>query len=439
MEKKYSNESINRLGNRIRKERSDITEPTLNELQEYRVSHNQALSDVFKTLCEITKSYHSNDIVTFRIKRFESIIGKLSREPKMKFSRMWDIAGCRCILRSNKDVYRIKEEIGKVYNIRSGRDYILEPKESGYKALHLYVDVPEYKRVIEIQLRNKQDHNWATLVEITDLLFDSRLKEYQENRTLYRFHFLLSKFQSLDLKEKNEVARIINKYDYFETLSNVFSKNYVSVRLQWLSQESKSGQNYYLIETKKDKRPKIQSFSSFEDAEQKYFSEYKSQKNANIVLTYLPNPCYKQISLAYSNYILTYHSFLDECYDILESLISDALKTKKYITFSRIYNLYNKLAYVTVQNLNKEIRGIKITDSDNVPPVSSKRKKEWIKDIKSALAKMRNRTIRFREEFRRNYPNTYFGQLIVYMVIKKNQRKYNKIIDTNNREKNQAH
>ena len=53
----------------------------------------------------------------------------------------------------------------------------------------------ESKKVIEIQIRSLEQHNWATLVEISDLLFQSKLKEFNDKKCpdLYEFHRILAK------------------------------------------------------------------------------------------------------------------------------------------------------------------------------------------------------------------------------------------------------
>jgi hypothetical protein len=121
---------------------------------------------------------------------------------------------------------------------------------------------------------------------------------------------------------------VIKEYRYFERLSEVFSRNYLKVRKQWAEKETKSNHKFLLIEANKDDVPRIDSFYSFQEAEENYFNIYKTRQNANVVLTHLQNINYSQISIAYSNYILTFHSFLFECLEILESLIVDTLKTK---------------------------------------------------------------------------------------------------------------
>jgi putative GTP pyrophosphokinase len=187
---------------------------------------------------------------------------------------MWDIGGCRCILRNNGDVYKLKELILKseAIEIVKEYDYIYEPQKDGYKSLHIFVKFKSSNQIIEIQIRNKADHNWATLVEISDLLFDSKLKEYGEDKKLLRFHYLLSIINTLSTKEKYEISSILKEYNYFKKLSEVFSRNYLQVRKQWFDIESQNNHKFFLIETQKDDIPKISSFKSFYEAEMTYFN-----------------------------------------------------------------------------------------------------------------------------------------------------------------------
>lgn len=214
---KFTQGDIKRLGNSVRKQKGKVNYNTLEKLQEYRLSHKKSLAEVFNILCSKSKTVRNNSIVTCRIKRFESIITKLDRFPKMQFSRMWDIAGCRCILKTKNDVYKLRKILFSSLNVRKEYDYIKEPRDSGYRAIHLYID-SKFGKVVEIQLRTQMNHNWATLVEITDLLFDSELKEYGKNPDLYRFHQLLSNSFDLDLRDKFEIFDIESKFSFIYTL-----------------------------------------------------------------------------------------------------------------------------------------------------------------------------------------------------------------------------
>lgn len=433
-----TNGEINRLGDKIRAEyiSDSLCEKTLNELQTYRTSHKDSLAKVFNALCNINRKMGKQNIVTYRIKRFESIIGKLYRFPKMDFSRMWDIGGCRCIVNNNEEVYRLKELIEKsdILEIRTQNDHIEKPKPDGYKSLHLYIYLKtDPNKVIELQIRNKEDHNWATLVEITDLLFDAKLKEYGKNKELLRFHFLLSKRFELSTEEKKEIAKTIKKYKYFEKLSNVFSRNYIQIRKQWLNIESKNNHNYFLIETKKDQVPKITSYKKFDEAEENYFSIYKNNENANVVLTHLQKPNYEYISIAYSNYILTFHSFLDDSYEIFERLIEKTLVNKKYLEFIKYFTLYNEIVYNHVKNLMSEVfevYQISKRNSSNIRNYKLKPKeKDWVEDINSQVRKRQDKQKRIQVSMRQNIPKGgTIGNYIFTFITKRIARKYNKRI-----------
>jgi ppGpp synthetase/RelA/SpoT-type nucleotidyltranferase len=425
--------AIDRLGDKIREESVAISDITLSELQNYRISHKETLSQVFNTLCKLSRKIHASSIVTFRIKRFESIIGKLERYQDMRFSRMWDIAGCRCIVRNNNDVYKFKKLIEEDIELEIVKeyDYIKIPQENGYKSLHLFIKIRSSQTIIELQIRNVKDHNWATLVEITDLLYDSRLKEYGENKELLRFHYLLSKVEDLQINEKYEISKIINEYKYFEKLSETFSKNYLKVRKKWFELESQSDHKYFLIETTKTDVPNIESFSNFQDAEDRYFNVYKTRQNANIVLTHLPNANYNQISIAYSNYILTFHTFISESFDIMESLIIESLQNRKYIAFFKNYKLYQELLFNHIKNMLTEIVEIQEFSSNKKSKKNNhkKKEKEWILDIRKHAENNQNRSKNLQKEFNRNMPQTIFGKFMINQITKRIGNGYRKKIE----------
>ncbi|PQJ80439.1 RelA/SpoT domain-containing protein [Polaribacter porphyrae] len=325
---------VNRLGDIIRKEYPDVTNQTKKQIQEHRVSFKEITNKTFNDLSLLCRRVNKNAIITYRLKRIETIIGKLQRlDKKQKFSRMWDISGCRCIVDNDREVYRLEKLINKHFSVRKTNDYINDPQPSGYKSLHIYIEDDKKDKIVEIQIRNRVDHNWATLVEITDLLFDSELKEKGKDKKLQNFLYLLSKKKSLKFEDKEYVASIVKKYKYFEKLSNVFTRNYLKVRNRWFELEAMYNHKFFLIETRKNEIPKIDSFLLFNKAESEYFKRYLQNEESNIVLTHLLKPTYKNMSSAYSNYILTVHSVLDDIITILQELILESVKSKKTFSF----------------------------------------------------------------------------------------------------------
>lgn len=101
--------------------------------------------------------------VTQRLKKRDTIIDKLHRFENMKLTQMHDIGGVRATLPSLACVSAVSRRLRKNWTIARTRDYIAEPKTSGYRAFHL--DVVRGGVVIEVQLRTVRQHAWANQVE----------------------------------------------------------------------------------------------------------------------------------------------------------------------------------------------------------------------------------------------------------------------------------
>ena len=120
--------------------------------------------------------YNPIEHIKTRIKTPESIVKKLRRygyeisiENMVKYIN--DIAGVRLICSFTSDIYRLAEMIGNQSDLKvlSIKDYIKNPKPSGYRSLHLIVQVPiflqnEKKMVnVEVQFRTIAMDFWASL------------------------------------------------------------------------------------------------------------------------------------------------------------------------------------------------------------------------------------------------------------------------------------
>lgn len=101
--------------------------------------------------------------VTQRLKRRVTILDKLRREPRMNLTQMGDIGGVRAIVGSIDEIYAVSRALRKNWEVERTRDYIKEPKESGYRAVHHIVI--RKKRRIEVQLRTPRQDAWANAVE----------------------------------------------------------------------------------------------------------------------------------------------------------------------------------------------------------------------------------------------------------------------------------
>lgn len=101
--------------------------------------------------------------VTQRLKRTSTIGDKLARESTMDVTQMQDIGGVRARLPSVEHVYALSRRLIKSWTVHRTRDYIAEPKSSGYRALHHIVR--RDGRLIEVQLRTVIQDAWANQIE----------------------------------------------------------------------------------------------------------------------------------------------------------------------------------------------------------------------------------------------------------------------------------
>ncbi len=108
---------------------------------------------------------HGRPQVTQRLKKMPTIIYKLQRHPTMRLSSMQDIGGLRAILANQEQADDVAARLRKNWRNRLAAeyDYVREPKESGYRAIHLVV-VQDGRR-LEIQLRTPWQDMWAQSAE----------------------------------------------------------------------------------------------------------------------------------------------------------------------------------------------------------------------------------------------------------------------------------
>lgn len=112
--------------------------------------------------------------VEHRIKKEESIERKLIKKGyevtfENALDKLNDIVGIRVVCLYSDDVYKIAELLKqqKDFYLIKEKDYIKNPKKSGYQSFHLIIEVPvTYKEVterqrVEIQIRTVAMDFWA--------------------------------------------------------------------------------------------------------------------------------------------------------------------------------------------------------------------------------------------------------------------------------------
>ena len=113
---------------------------------------------------------------TGRVKGYDSVCKKLSKkglelDREIALEKINDLIGVRAICSYVDDIYRVADLLEKQKDIRivKVKDYIKQPKKSGYQSLHMILDVAiafqqetQWIRV-ELQLRTAAMDYWANL------------------------------------------------------------------------------------------------------------------------------------------------------------------------------------------------------------------------------------------------------------------------------------
>lgn len=171
-------------------------------INNWRSAHAYPLNTFQITLRTKARKIEREAIVAQRSKRLESIHKKLLGKPSMRMTQMQDIAGCRAVFTKLKDVYKLVSEYKSSrfdHKFRNEKDYISSPKPDGYRCYHL---VYEYRGTrpettvysglrVEVQIRSKMQHAWATAVEAVGIFTKQALKSNQGSQDWLRFFSLM--------------------------------------------------------------------------------------------------------------------------------------------------------------------------------------------------------------------------------------------------------
>ena len=135
--------------------------------------------------------YNPIEHIKSRLKTPESIVNKLKRRGyEVTIANMVkhvnDIAGVRIICSFTSDIYRIADMMARQNDISvlSIKDYIKNPKDSGYKSFHMIVSVPIFlsygtmETKVEIQIRTVAMDFWASLEHKINYKYDGTVPEH---------------------------------------------------------------------------------------------------------------------------------------------------------------------------------------------------------------------------------------------------------------------
>lgn len=155
---------------------------SLRDLAQFRQIYSAALNEIHTKFLNLDQefkvTYEHNPIhhIEKRLKSLDSLIEKMERlniplTLQNAENHIHDIAGVRVICNYLEDLYIMERLLISQNDVKvlQREDYIKQPKESGYRSLHLIVTIPVYlskgsiQVPVEIQFRTVAMDMWASL------------------------------------------------------------------------------------------------------------------------------------------------------------------------------------------------------------------------------------------------------------------------------------
>jgi ppGpp synthetase/RelA/SpoT-type nucleotidyltranferase len=298
-------------------------------LSYWRSSHEESLELAFSLTQKITRKIDVKAVYAKRLKRTPSIVRKLRFVSKdnMKLKTMHDIGGCRIIVTSTKALYKVIAELKKQPEfLKEGggvrcRDYLSTAKKTGYRSYHLigkFKNSTGQLRLIEIQVRTKLQHDWATTLEIVELFTGQALKS-NGGDVVWRLFF----------KGISEILTNMERIPKFTRLSEV---DKYSQFTHYVSQRPK------LLES----CTQVVSMSRTISAHQMLHSFTESLKFSHEILKQKPETSYMLLQINLSDMELTCTDFKQEQVTLAEQEYTKAekkfLDSPQNVTVALIYS-----------------------------------------------------------------------------------------------------
>ena len=304
----------------------------------WRTIHSSVIADFHNEIKAKVDEVNANSLIVQRLKRSQSIIFKLNRIDGMKLSRMQDIAGVRVILDNISEVYSLAEKLQVPdfkHEFKNAKDYIHEPKESGYRGIHLIYkfsspENPETDGLfIEVQLRTKLQHTWATAVETMSTFLGTHLK-FDQGQPKWLKYFALTS-SAFSFFEKTPSVPQYNKLTELETLQMaLYEYNYYkideslsaySMAVDIICTKIDSSKKYHIVTLDTENiSVTIESYDPerIVEANQRYTEIEKNSVNEQSVL--VSTETIQALQDGFPNYFLDIEAFLVQMQKIKERL-----------------------------------------------------------------------------------------------------------------------
>lgn len=334
---KFSKKQIDRAGKIIVSPDSTVLQEmeALEVLNNWRSSHAYPLQVIASNL----RRKNPNAIVVQRLKRLDSITGKLKRFPEMSLYRMQDLGGCRVILDDVKDVYESVRnyKYSRIRHIlKREDDYIIHPKASGYRSYHMVYqfhsdtkDTYNKNMLVEIQFRTQYQHIWATALETMGVYTKTALKASIGDKDILRFFTLVSSVFAIGESTPtcpgtpDNYKDLVSEIKEIDKCLNIVSRlSALSVAIKYTNEKYNNNKEkgYYLLRLDFEKKLlNVNAFSPMQiELATKTYNQIESINNPNIDSVLVSATSFDVLKAAYPNYFTDISQFVDIMREILK-------------------------------------------------------------------------------------------------------------------------
>ncbi len=332
------NKQLNKAGNIIRNGTEEEQERAIITLNEWRANHMLPLRSIRAMVDRRLNKLVINSTIVQRLKRMSSIISKIKRFPDMAVSRMQDVGGIRIIVDNISDartVHKVLTTNSSHEVVIPAKDYIEKPKSDGYRGIHQVFryqsdndDINNMR--IEVQIRTKLQHAWATSVETLGVIEKISYKTGEGTSEKRSFFILASAL--LALEENSNVPEEyegVSKENLIRELKIIEGRSHILTKLKGLSALNPelrlqgSGEIFYVLllsaGENNDFQIKVIPFDDEEQAVIHYDSLERLTRGdpvKSVVLVKSQN--LSELKKAYPNYFLDAALFVDTITGIIK-------------------------------------------------------------------------------------------------------------------------
>lgn len=329
----FSRKQVSRAGATLLDANASADEKlaALDLLSHWRSCHAYPVNTFQATLRARLKNICPTALVAQRLKRTPSIIKKLQLNPGMQMARMQDIGGLRAVVDNLSQVTRLADLYRQAklsHELVDSDDYIATPKSSGYRSIHIIYRYknptnPVYDGLcLELQIRTKLQHAWATAVETIGTFLNQALKSSEgPEEWLEYFKLAGAAFAILEKcpvpaqfegwTQQEVYSRLLAETDRLEVRRKL---NAFAIATNTIETKRAQGNYHLVVLNAETKNVEIKSFGKkrLEEANQAYSdAEVQSEFDPSIQAVLVATDSIEALKRAYPNYFLDTRAFVN--------------------------------------------------------------------------------------------------------------------------------